>query len=115
VARVHSIQADVNGFDFSPYEDISFCLVDVDLMRPVARALEEVFPRMARGGIVVVDDCQPDRKFEGACAAYVDFVGRIGAPVDIRYEKLGVIRVPSAGLDRRATSGYQRGASRLTR
>lgn len=54
ISRVTSIQADVNTFDFSPYRDISFCLVDVDLTRPVSRALEEVYPRMAPGGIIVV-------------------------------------------------------------
>ena len=37
VSRVTSIQADVNTFDFSPYRNISFCLIDVDLTtaRPV--------------------------------------------------------------------------------
>lgn len=69
--------------------------VDVDLMRPVARALEEVFPRMAPGGTVVVDDCTPGLKYDGAGAAYLDFVQRIGAAVDSRYEKLGLIRVPA--------------------
>jgi O-methyltransferase len=97
ITRVRSIKADVNTFDFSPYRDISFCLVDVDLERPVATALEQVFPRMAPGGIVVVDDCKPGRKYEGAYSAYVDFVERIGAPVDVRFDMLGVITVPQAG------------------
>jgi O-methyltransferase len=95
VSRVTSIQADVNTFDFDPYRDISFCLIDVDLTRPVSRALEEVYPRMAPGGVIVVDDCTPDEKYEGACAAYLDFVERIGAPVDIRHDMLGVVRVPA--------------------
>jgi O-methyltransferase len=96
IDRVTSVQADVNTFDFSPYRDISFCLVDVDLTRPVARALEEVHPRMAPGGVMVVDDCTPGVKYEGAYAAYVDFVERIGAPVDIRHDVLGIIQIPSA-------------------
>ena len=86
----------VNTFDFSPYRDISFCLVDVDLTRPVSRALEEVYPRMAPGGIIVVDDCTPGQKYEGVCAAYLDFARRVGAPVDIRYDMLGVIHIPTA-------------------
>jgi O-methyltransferase len=108
ITRVRSIEADVNDFDFSPYRDISFCLVDVDLMRPVARALDEVYPRMAPGGIIVVDDCAPDRKYEGAYAAYVDFVERIGAPVDVRYEKLGVITVEAAAEANRSSTAYER-------
>lgn len=94
ITRVRSVRADVNEFDFDAYDDISFCLVDVDLMRPVTYALDNVYPRMAPGGMIVVDDCAPDRKYEGAYAAYVDFVSRIGDPVDIRHDKLGVIVVP---------------------
>jgi O-methyltransferase len=96
VSRVTSIQADVNDFDFSHYRDISFCLIDVDLHRPVSRALREVYPRMAPGGVIVVDDCTPDRKYEGACAAYVEFVEGLGVAVDIRYDKLGIVRIPLA-------------------
>jgi SAM-dependent methyltransferase len=95
ISRVKSIRADVNTFDFSPYRDISFCLVDVDLTRPVARALEEIYPRMAPGGVIVVDDCTPDQKYEGAGVAYLAFVERVGAPVDIRYDTLGVVRIPA--------------------
>jgi len=95
VTRVTSIQADVNSFDFSPYRDISFCLIDVDLMRPVKKAVEEVFPRMAPGGIIVVDDCVPDGKYDGALQGYTEFVKSIGFPVDIREGKLGFIRIPA--------------------
>jgi O-methyltransferase len=95
ISRVTSIQADVNTFDFSPFDQISFCLIDVDLMRPVSRALEEVFPRMAPGGIIVVDDCTPDAKFDGALAAYNDFVKRHGLAADIRHDKLGLISLPA--------------------
>jgi O-methyltransferase len=106
ISRVTSIQADVNTFDFSPYRDVSFCLIDVDLTRPVSRALAEVYPRMAPGGVIVVDDCTPDNKYEGAGAAYADFVGRVGAPVDIRNDVLGIIRVPApADVDVASTNG----------
>ena len=96
VTRVTSIQADVNSFDFSPYEQISFCLIDVDLMRPVQRSLEEVFPRMAPGGIILVDDCIPNRKYDGALAGYMDFVERHGFAVDVHEQKVGLIQIPSS-------------------
>lgn len=94
INRVVSIEADANSFDFGPLEDISFCLVDVDLKRPVMRSLEEVVPRMAPGGIVVVDDCSPNDKFDGALAGYLEFVEQSGFPIDIREGKLGVVEIP---------------------
>ena len=97
VTRVTSIQADVNHFDFTQYQEISLCLIDVDLMRPVRTALEEVFPRMAPGGVILVDDCRPNRKYDGAFEAYVEFVQRMGVPIDIRDGKVGVIKIPVRG------------------
>jgi predicted O-methyltransferase YrrM len=93
IAGVRSIQADVNTFDFSQCEQVSFCIIDVDLTRPVQRALEEVIPRMAPGGIIVVDDCTPNVKFDGALAAYIDSVQSHEYPIDIRYDKLGMIEI----------------------
>lgn len=93
IIRVTSIQADVNSFDFGGFEEISFCLVDVDLKRPVIRSLEQVIPRMAKGGVIVVDDCVPNAKFDGALTGYLDVVERYGFPVDIREDKLGIIEV----------------------
>lgn len=93
ISRVTSIQADVNLFDFSGFEQISFCLIDVDLTRPVQRALEEVLPRMASGGIIAVDDCKPNNEYDGALSAYLDIVKAHDYPVDIRHGKIGVITV----------------------
>jgi O-methyltransferase len=112
ISRVKSIQADVNTFDFSPYNDVSFCLIDVDLTRPVSRALDAVYPRMAPGGVIVVDDCTPDQKYEGAGAAYTEFVGRVGAPVDIRNDTLGIIRIPSGADDRVVSANGKSGKGR---
>jgi O-methyltransferase len=95
VTRVTSIKADVNQFDFGPYEDISFCLIDVDLNRPVRTALEAVYPRMAPGGVILVDDCVASGKYDGAFEAYTEFVQGAGLPVDIREGKVGVIKIPS--------------------
>jgi O-methyltransferase len=94
INRVLSIEADANSFDFGPLQKISFCLIDVDLKRPVVRSLEQVHPRMAPGGMIVVDDCAPNDKFDGALAGYLEFVRQFGLPVDIREGKLGVIELP---------------------
>ena len=104
VTRVKSIQADVSSFDFGPYEKISFCLIDVDLTRPVRKALEEVYSRMAPGGIIVVDDCAPNKKYDGAFEAYTEFVRQVGLEPDIHHGKLGVIRISA---DSRRTDHVQ--------
>ena len=95
VTRVESIKADVTRYDFSRFDQISFCLIDVDLKRPVERALESVLPQMAAGGVIVVDDCTPGVKFDGAYAAYMEAVEREGRPAEILHDKLGLIRVPA--------------------
>jgi O-methyltransferase len=51
---------------------IAVCLVDVDLEIPVDRALQLVWPLMAEGGIVLVDDC-PHSTTWRARAAYERF------------------------------------------
>jgi O-methyltransferase len=99
ITRVTSVQADVNNFDFSPYLNISFCLIDVDLLRPVRKALEEVYPRMAPGGIILVDDCSASGKYDGAFEAYVQFVQRMQLHPDIRHGKLGVIKIPETTVE----------------
>jgi len=96
VTRVRSIQADANTFDFSQFDKISFCLIDVDLKRPVERSLAGIVDRMAPGGIIVIDDCKPNNLFDGALAGYTESVERIGYPVDVRFDMLGVIEVPEA-------------------
>jgi predicted O-methyltransferase YrrM len=96
ISRVRSIKADVNEHDFGDLRDISFCLIDVDLKRPVERSLEELVPRMAPGGIVVVDDCASDNKFDGALAAYAEFTDRHDLPMRIENGTLGVIEIPGA-------------------
>jgi len=91
VTRVTSIKADVNTFDFSQFDDISFCLIDVDLYRPVMSALDEVIPRMAPGGIIVIDDCMDLNKYDGAFQAYAEITTKLGVPSEI-HRKLGVLR-----------------------
>jgi SAM-dependent methyltransferase len=95
LGRVRVVQADANRFAFASTAPVAFCLVDVDLYRPVTNTLQSVYEHVASGGILVVDDCAAgDPKWRGAYDAYIDFVTERGLPVDIRTRKLGVIRKP---------------------
>ncbi len=91
IRHVQTIQADVKEFDFSGIENISFCLLDVDLYLPVASCLEKLPVKMARGGILVIDDCGPDAIFDGALQAYSEFIAKHECRTEIVCGKLGVI------------------------
>ena len=87
IQRVRSIKADVAELDFSTLAPIAFCLLDVDLYLPTQAALPRIVSALAPGGILVVDDCQPNNLFDGAHQAFIEFGGS-----EIRQRKLGVIR-----------------------
>jgi predicted O-methyltransferase YrrM len=90
ITRVEVVTADAGSLDYSSYAPIAFALVDVDLYRPVRGALERVFPHLADGGLIVVDDCGPG-KFEGAGEAYREFCEERGLSPQIEHRKLGLV------------------------
>lgn len=92
VQRARAIKADANTFDFSQFTKISFCLVDVDLYRPVKSSLEAVYDLVSPGGIIVVDDCKPNSKYDGALEAYREFIGARSLDEELRFGKFGLIR-----------------------
>lgn len=95
--RVKSIQADVNEYDLKTLGPLSFVLLDVDLYRPIKKALVELYEVLSPGGILVVDDCdETSARWDGADQAYKEFVAEHGMPVDIQHGKLGVIRKAAA-------------------
>lgn len=95
IDRVRTIKADICSFAFDAQDRFSFCLLDVDLYLPTKSALEKTYPLMSHGGIIVVDDCRPNRRFDGAYQAYMEFVATHDLPVQIILQKLGVIEVSS--------------------
>ncbi len=88
--NVYPIRADVNDYQFA--EPVSFCLLDVDLYRPTLHALKSLWPHLSAGGIVVVDDCTRNNKFDGAYEAYMEFTADHGIEPNITLGKLGIIR-----------------------
>jgi SAM-dependent methyltransferase len=92
VSRVKSFQADISKFDFASIAPIAFCLLDVDLYRPIRQALPKIHGAMAPGGIIVVDDCKPNSIWDGAMQAYEEYVTEQRLPREIHCEKLGIIR-----------------------
>lgn len=93
IRRVKSIQGDASELDYTPYRNISFALIDVDLYLPVKKTLERIWPLMAQGGIIVVDDCVAGQCYDGALQAYCEFMEHEGLPQKIVHTKLGLIEV----------------------
>jgi O-methyltransferase len=92
--RVKSIECDATQFDLSRVAPIAFCLIDVDLYIPIKDLLPKVFSAMSSGGIIIVDDCQPDQMWDGALQAYQEFTRERNLPAEIVLEKLGIVRLP---------------------
>ncbi|GAB2586471.1 hypothetical protein ISP15_11740 [Dyella jejuensis] len=96
ITRVRSIQADVNQFDLTTLGPLSFCLLDVDLYRPIKKSLHELYDVLLPGGIIVVDDCDASvARWDGADQAYKEFMQDRGEPICIVHSKLGKIVKPS--------------------
>ncbi len=90
---VQSIEADVNAYDLGAIGPFSFALLDVDLYRPMKKALKELHDRLNPGGMIVVDDCDSSNiRWDGSDQAYKEFMQEIGQPTEIILGKLGVIR-----------------------
>lgn len=93
IRRVESIQADVNQLDLTTLGPLACCILDVDLYRPMTKALRELYAVLSPGGILVVDDCDPDNvRWDGADQAYREFTAREGLPYEVVHRKLGVVR-----------------------
>lgn len=94
ITRVRSVKADVCSWRPDVVPRVSFCLVDVDLYRPVEASLKKIVPLVQPGGIVVIDDCQEHPLWDGALQAYLEFTEREGIPRSIQHGQFGVIEMP---------------------
>ena len=78
ITRVRSIETDVNDYDLTTLEPLSFVLLDVDLYRPIKKALPELYRALSPNGIIVVDDCYPAcEQWDGADQAYKEFMSEM--------------------------------------
>lgn len=92
VRHVECITGDAAVFDYSAAAPISWCLLDVDLYLPMKAALPRIYEALAPGGVIIVDDCMDDERWDGALQAFREFTDERGLPPTIVHRKLGVIR-----------------------
>lgn len=90
---VTALEADCSVVDYSNFAPIAFMLLDVDIYRPTKIALEQAWPCIASGGIVIVDDCDPTHElWNGAHQAYQEFCAAQHMRTEIVCSKLGILR-----------------------
>jgi len=93
ITRVRSIKTDINKYDLTTLGPLSFVLLDVDLYRPIKKALPELYQVLSPGGMIVVDDCDSSViRWDGADQAYKEFIKNINQSVQIVHDKLGIVR-----------------------
>lgn len=90
--NVSSFQTDASCFDYTSLGPIAFCLLDVDLYLPIKRSLPAIYSCLAKGGVIVVDDCEDNCKWDGAFQAYSEFCQERGMERNVVFRKLGIIR-----------------------
>lgn len=94
INSVVSIECDAAKFDFDRIGPIAFALLDVDLYLPMIAILPKLYQNLSAGGIIMVDDCVADEHWDGALAAYDEFVSHTGIERKIVLDKIGIIIKP---------------------
>ena len=90
--QIESIQADICTLDPDRLpERVAVCLMDVDLAVPIREGLEKVRPRLAEGGVILVDDCDEDTDWKGARVGYQQFVRAHDLPERYTPSGLGIV------------------------
>jgi O-methyltransferase len=94
ITRVSTHAAAVQDFSFPAGTRLCFALLDVDLYLPTVDGLEKLWPLLAPGGLVVVDDCQADHVYDGSRQAVQEFCAMHGVGYELVETKLAVLRKP---------------------
>jgi len=91
---VELIQGDICALDPARLpERLSVCLLDVDLYEPIRAGLDKVWPKMQPGGVILVDDCDPQSQTWRAGEAFTEFTRARGVPSRVEFG-MGIIEVP---------------------
>ncbi len=95
ISNVTSVSGDIATASLANYSKrLCFALIDVDLYLPTCAALAQVWPLLAPGGIMVIDDCAANHVFDGSRAAWLEFIHKYDLSEVLLADKLAVIRKP---------------------
>jgi O-methyltransferase len=89
---VQAIQADIVKVDPALLPDqVSVCLMDVDLAVPIREGLAKVRPLMVPGGVMLVDDCDEGTDWRGARVGYEEYMESVGEQPRYTASGFGVV------------------------
>ena len=92
--RFRTIKGDAAQFDWRTIGPIGAVLLDIDLYRPSVDVLDAIYPLLAPGGGIVLDDCLANTPWDGSLQAYEEFISAHGLPFERVGGKGAVIRSP---------------------
>ncbi len=92
--RFEIVVGDASGFDWGTVAPIGAVLLDIDLYQPTIATLNAIWPHLAPGGGIVVDDCLPGTPWDGSLQAYEEFISAHGLRFERVGEKGAVVRKP---------------------
>ena len=90
-AFVKPMKIDVKNFDFESIKPIKFALLDVDLYLPTLHTLKKLKKNIIKGGILIVDDVNESKSWDGANQAFNEFVNENSLKFKLVGKKCGVI------------------------
>jgi SAM-dependent methyltransferase len=95
LTNVRTEVADVARYPFAG--PIAWCLLDVDLYKPIQAALPRIWSALLPQGVLIVDDCSASApQWDGALQAYNEFCRDTGQDPLVVAGKLGVLTKPLA-------------------
>jgi predicted O-methyltransferase YrrM len=101
ISDANVIQSDAKKVDYTQFAPIAFCLLDIDLYKPVEVILPRLYNCLEPGGIIIVDDCALQESiYDGAGEAYRKFCSAMDIVPELAHEKLGVLRKPIRQVSR---------------
>lgn len=87
-----TVKGDASKFDWDGLGPVGAVLLDIDLYQPTIDILNAIYPNLAPGGGIVLDDCLADTPWDGSLQAYEEFITAKGLPFERVGHKGAVIR-----------------------
>lgn len=91
---VKAIQSDCSLVDYSSLSPIKLSLLDVDLYLPTKIVLPKLYAATVSGGVILVDDVENNKPYDGAYQAYMEFCASQNITPHIIGNKCGCIHKP---------------------